>query len=260
MLPLAEKAVAADAPVSTLAATKQKADAEVKKLREDYLGNLKALEKQKASIYADLDTANIALNDMKIKYNDTVKERQEAEANAEYQKQSIQIAQERSKQSSDNNNGFEKRAEEGVAYMNKKAEDAKAKEDSALEDVDTKREQIDKLRSRLENIDERIARLKSDYAATASAQEYQNSLALNKAMEAKVKNMSERSLAGSGFVSSALNFATQNASLKKMYLMGVLGVADNAVAAFKKAALASVDEAYQKIKKFCKFIVKCWKI
>ena len=248
MLPLAEKAVAADAPVSTLAATKQKADAEVKKLRDDYLGNLKALEKQKSSIYADLDTANIALNDMKIKYNDAVKERQEAEANAEYQKQSIQIAQERSKQSSDNNNGFEKRAEEGVAYMNKKAEEAKAKEDSALEDVDTKREQIDKLRSRLENIDERIARLKSEYAATASAQEYQNSLALNKAMEAKVKNMSERSLAGSGFVSSALNFATQNASLKKMYLMGVVGVADNAVAAFKKAALASVDEAYQKIK------------
>lgn len=248
MLPLAEKAVAADAPISTLAATKQKANAAVKKLRDDYLNNLKTLENQKASIYADLDTANIELNDMKIKYNDAVKDRQEAEANAEYQKQSIQIAQERSKQSSDNNNGFEKRAEEGVAYMNKKAEEAKAKEDTALEDVDTKREQIDKLRARLENIDERIARLKSDYAATASALEYQNSVALNKAMDAGLKNMSKRSLAGSSFVSSALNFATEDANLKKLYLMGVIGVADNAVAAFKEAALASVDEAYKKIK------------
>lgn len=248
MLPLAQKAVARDAVVSNLASVKQNADLAIKKLRDDYLNDLQRLEKQKLSVYADLDTANIELNDMKIQYNDAVKERQDAEANAEYEKQTIKISQEKSKESDEYSGSFEKRAEEGVAYMNKKAEEARAKEDSALNNVDAKREQIDKLRSRLEGINNKIAELKRNYAANASDLEYKNISAINNAVAAEKEKIVQHPLAGSDFISSALNFTTENAALKKIYLGGVISVADNAVEAFKKSALASVDDAYDKIK------------
>lgn len=247
MLPLAETAVAADAPVSNLAAAKQKADAAVKKLRDDFLASLAVLENQKNSVYTSLDAANLELNGMKEKYNDAVKERQEAEANAEYQKQTIKISQEKSKESVAYNKSFEKRGEQGVAYMQKKAEEAKTKEETVLNGIEAKREQIDKLRSQLESLDEKIARLKSDYAANASALEYQNMQALKQAMQQQQDSIVQHPLSGSSFVSEAANFATEDAELKQTYLSAVLGVTDNAIDAFKTAALASVDEAYGKI-------------
>ena len=246
LLPLAQEAYAT-APVSEVELVQEASRASLNQLRSDLDTALDSLNTKKANTYEQLDTANIKLNDMKEAYNTAVENRQNAEANVEYQEQVIQNSQAKKAQSADYKTNFENEAENEIATSEKTIETSLEQEETAMLQADNQRDAIYELNSELSGVEDDIERQKNDYAATASSVEYENRKKVENALKQLADSKAEVSLSESPFLSKGLDFQSDFLALKQQYFMSLIGLVDKALENAKEQAIAAVEEGYEKI-------------
>ena len=246
LLPLAQEAYAT-APVSEVELVQEASRASLNQLRSDLDTALDSLNSKKANTYEQLDTANIKLNDMKEAYNTAVENRQNAEANVEYQEQVIQNSQAKKAQSADYKTNFENEAENEIATSEKTIETSLEQEETAMLQADNQRDAIYELNSELSGVEDDIERQKNDYAATASSVEYENRKKVENALKQLADSKAEVSLSESPFLSKGLDFQSDFLALKQQYFMSLIGLVDKALENAKEQAIAAVEEGYEKI-------------
>ena len=246
LLPLAQEAYAT-APVSEVELVQEASRASLNQLRSDLDTALDSLNTKKANTYEQLDTANIKLNDMKEAYNTAVENRQNAEANVEYQEQVIQNSQAKKAQSADYKTNFENEAENEIATSEKTIETSLEQEETAMLQADNQRDAIYELNSELSGVEDDIERQKNDYAATASSVEYENRKKVENALKQLADSKAEVSLSESPFLSKGLDFQSDFLALKQQYFMSLIGLVDKALENAKEQAIAAVEEGYEQI-------------
>lgn len=247
LLPLSEEALGNDTRVSDVSLVSQQISSAATSLRSDMLSQKSNLESRKTSVYSSLDSANIGLNDMKKAYNTALEDKQNAEANIEYQKQVISISQDKKSKSGDYISNFENIANSEISTSEDEVSTATNEAKTALSNVDSQRDRIDELNSSLSNLNDDIVRLENNYAANASLLEYRNDKALKSALNKRAIAADTLSVIGSDFWDKGLDFSSANKALKQKYLRAIISIAENALQDAKDKAIESIEEGKRKI-------------
>lgn len=247
LLPLAEEAVLQPKSESSVSLAAKQTSSAVSGLRSDMLREKNSLNNRKTSVYSDLDSANLELNDTKTEYNTALSNKQDAEANIEYQQQVISLSQERKAKSPDSVSGFESTANSEIKSSDETIAASEEEAESALSQIDSQRDKIDELNSSLSNLNDDISRLESSYAANASLQEYNNDRTMKLALMQREMASDGLSLVNSDFWDKGLDFQSGNKVIKQQYLKAVVDVAESALSSAKEQAISSIKAGKQKI-------------
>ena len=215
------------------------------RLKTEFENRLAALETSKKAVYSRLDDENIALSEQKENYNTLLNDKKKADISMQSQDLIIGINQNRMDKSTYATDVFANIAAADKATAEETSSQKQAESESALNGIDTKRENIDSLQAQIDDINNNIERAKSDYAAALASLELQNEQALEEALQAAQKTAP--TLKGSDVLKQALNNLADKSSVKQTVFSGMIGNADSLIAEAKEIALKRVDEALEKL-------------
>lgn len=237
----------AEQNVSELTKVRQQTDAAADGIRSSFNAEMVSLNNRKASIYQNLDSENIQLNEYKTAYNTAIENKQSEKGNIEGQKVVVEISQARKAKAPNAKSNFEATAESSIKESNSAIEEADKEAEGQLSGIEIKRESIDSLNTDLENNEETIARSKSNFAASASTIEANNLSSLKAALADMESSASASRLGASSYLPSLLNTTTGSSSVTISVLSSIIGVADNATEDLRQAIIARIDAAAAQI-------------
>ncbi|HCU58988.1 MAG TPA: hypothetical protein DIC64_03305 [Alphaproteobacteria bacterium] len=211
---------------------------EKKQMKDAFDRNIQDLEKQKAKLYAQIDEKFEILNEKKKKYNDLKSAEKDAQEGAAAEEENIKRIDERKQKDPSYVTelaGHVGMRDKAIARKTQYEQDLKkAQEDSkdALEGVDVLQDDMSRLKKQVEQIDQKIEKLKQDYIVKAVKTEYEQHEAMKKALKnraARIPLMSPSLLLGATKTLSPI-YAISTAMLEKFK--------ENADLAVTKAHLA----------------------
>lgn len=235
-----------DEEINSLKEQIEKNNQEKEILKENFENKLKALESSKKAVYSRLDDENIALNGQKQTYNTALSDKRTAEANISGQDTFTARSQERNESKKYATDDYLNISSARKAEAEETKEQKQVEMDTTFNSVEVKRENIDSLKLRIEDVNDQIERTKSEYAAELSAIEIKNEALLEKALA--IMKKPAPTLKGNGALNKALASGSDQSEVKKVIFSGLVESADNLIANAKKQAIARVDEALEQLK------------
>ncbi len=240
-------------PVENAVSKAQKeADAALAKLTGNFNARRVSLDNTKSSVYQNLDTQNLALNEFKKAQNDANQEIKSANADTQMQDMLVDIARQRAEKSADSMSNFKSDAEKAKDENEQHIETSESAAAAAEVQVDAKRDIIDELNLRLQQAEDDLTRAKSDFAANASAQEAAGLADVKQAAELSAAENKALALKNSEYLAKVLRRHSSGGLLdaaKRQALMSIVNLADDLIAGAKEKAIAKIDDGYNQIQK-----------
>jgi len=228
----------------------KEADAALAKLSGNFNARRVSLNNTKSSVYQNLDTQNLELNEFKKAQNEANRDIKTANADTQMQDLLIDIAQDRSKKSADSVSNFASDARSAKDENEQKIEASENAEAAAASQADAKREIIDELNLRLQQAEDDLTLAKSNFAANASAQEAAGLAAVKQAAELAGAQNKGLALKNSEYLAKVLNKHSGGGVLgvaRRQALMSIVNLADDLIAGAKEKAIAKIDDGYKQI-------------
>lgn len=233
-------------PKSNLEKIKQRAESEMNKLINSFNIEMVSLENKKASVYERLDESGIELNDLKKAYNVAFDTKQDAMANIDMQKQTVEISQARKAKSSGSSSNFERNAENEIENSNREISQAETDAQTVSNQIDHKRDEIDGLRLELEWENNNIDRAKSNYAANAATLEHKNYEDIQNAEAKRAVTTPNLSLWSDPYLQTVIR-SEGVGDVRYEILKKLISAADDAIADVKARAMQRIEDGYQEI-------------
>lgn len=233
-------------PKSNLEKIKQRAESEMNKLINSFNIEMVSLENKKASVYERLDESGIELNDLKKAYNVAFDTKQDAMANIDMQKQTVEISQARKAKSSGSSSNFERNAENEIENSNREISQAETDAQTVSNQIDHKRDEIDGLRLELEWENNNIDRAKSNYAANVATLEHKNYEDIQNAEAKRAVTTPNLSLWSDPYLQTVIR-SEGVGDVRYEILKKLISAADDAIADVKARVMQRIEDGYQEI-------------
>ena len=229
--------------------TQEQIDDFMEELRKSFNTEMALLNNQKASLYENLDNANLELNEYKTNYNTAMQDKAAAEGNIEGQKVVIEISQARKAKSSDVMSNFESTAESSIGESDETITQKEQEAESILPQIEDKRDSVDSLRLNMESKEEEITRAKSSFAANASSMEAKGISTIKAALSDMENSAASSSLGNSSYLSGLLNTTSLNRGMLNSILSDIIGIADNGASNIRQQIIDRINTAADQIEK-----------
>lgn len=217
----------------------------MQRLKTQFENKLQALNASKKAIYKMLDDKNIALNTKKQNYNNALSDKRTAEISIAEQNSSIAISQSRGEGKVYATDVYINMATEDKANAEQTKIKKQEEMNTALNGVETLRENIDSLKAQVEDVNNQIERTKSEYAAAVIDLERQNEENIQKAFEKAQK--SAPLLKDSEVLKKAFLAVTDKSSVQQLVFSSLASNADDLLRDAKTKALQRVDQALEQL-------------
>ena len=214
-------------------------DATINAAKAKFVADVNKQEQNIADLYEQLDELSLELEEARVTYNEFVEAQREADSQIEAEKMSLEVAANRSEQSTNAKTDTVKAKAEAnmVTFAKTKTEmELKAQEQKAI--IAHLEEEIDNKMDQLEDAKEALVKIKKEYAGQMSKLEYGKEIVLSQAYS-QIKSIEISTL------SKHLNAAT---GTKSAIFKDVVKVADAVTEIVRDNALVAIREGYEEIK------------